>query len=168
MDGVRRFHEHGATVNEGPLLGLLGRHGEYVLHATESVLAGRFTDWDGECYSADVLALFCRLHRDYLVGIEIKNWKSRVHPKLCRCYLETYRGTCEYFYLAARRFSPSAHSIRDLGLIDLEELRVVKEARYLFPRKELRAGAVRLLKKRVPAPRHIIEDPYQTRLDRFY
>jgi len=41
------------------------------------------------------------------VGIEIKEWNVTVNPKLAMEYLETYRNTCEYFYLSAKKFSKS-------------------------------------------------------------
>lgn len=167
MDGNIRFYNYSKTVNEQLILDIVQDHGEYVLHATESVLARRFIDWDGVCYLADILTIFRKNKRDYLIGIEIKDWKHTVHPKLCWQYLKTYRKSCEYFYLAARKFSPVAPSIREIGLINLSTMKVVKKAEYLFPKKEFRAGVVRGLKKCTKPKRDIIEDPYQMSLDIF-
>jgi hypothetical protein len=167
MDGSIRFFDHSKTVNEQLILDIIKGHGKYVLHATESVLAKRFLDWDGVCYLADILTIFRNNNRDYLIGIEIKDWKQTVHPKLCWEYLKTYRKSCEYFYLAARKFSPDAALIEELGLINLSNMRVVKKAEYLFPRKEFRTGVVRGLKKCTKFERHIIDDPYQMSLDMY-
>ncbi|UCF07930.1 MAG: hypothetical protein JSW28_09875 [Thermoplasmata archaeon] len=166
VEGIR-FFNFSRTANEQLILNIIEDHGEYVLHATESVLAKRFMDWDGVCYLADILTIFRRNERDYLIGIEIKDWKHRVHPKLCWDYLKTYRKSCEYFYLAARRFSQTAPEIEELGLINLSTMRVVKRAEYLYPSKEIRAGVVKMMKKCIPFKRPIIEDPYQMSLDRW-
>lgn len=167
MEGEIRFFNYSRTVNERLILDVIENHGEYVLHATESILTRRLVDWDGICYLADILAVFRRSNRDYLIGIEIKDWKQTIHPKLCWKYLKTYRKSCEYFYLAARKFSPIAHMITELGLINLNKMEVVKRAEYLFPKKEFRAAVVKSLKKCVATKRNIIEDPYQMSLDRW-
>jgi hypothetical protein len=167
MDGSIRFYNFSKTVNEQLILDIIEDHGEYVLHATESVLAKRFFDWDGMCYLADILTIFRNKKRDYLIGIEIKDWKHTVHPKLCWQYLKTYRKSCEYFYLAARKFSPDAALIEELGLINLSNMKVVKKAEYLFPSREFRAGVVRELKKCTKFKRDVIEDPYQMSLDMY-
>ena len=162
-----RFYKYSRTVNEQLILDVIEGHGEHVLHATESVLARHFMDWDGICYLADILTIFRKNKRDYLIGIEIKDWNHNVHPKLCCEYLKTYRKSCEYFYLAARQFSQDTSIIKELGLINLSTMKVAKKAQYLFPRKEFRAGVVKGLKKCMPIKRDIIEDPYQMCLDRY-
>jgi hypothetical protein len=167
MGEETKFYNFSKTVNEQLILDIIEDHGDYVLHATESVLARRFYDWDGVCYLADILTVFRKNHRDYLIGIEIKDWKNTVHPKLCWEYLKTYRKSCEYFYLAARKFSPVLPMINEVGLINLSTMKVVKRAQYLFPKKEFRAGVVRILKKSTSPKRDIIEDPYQMSLDMF-
>lgn len=165
MDGDIRFYNYSRTVNEHLILDIIENHGNYVLHATESVLARRFMDWDGVCYLADILSIFRKNHRDYLIGIEIKDWKDTVHPKLCWEYLKTYRKSCEYFYIAARKFSPIVPIIKEIGLINLSTMKVVKRAEYLYPEKEFRAGVVKKLKKITSQRKNIIEDPYQMSLD---
>jgi hypothetical protein len=167
MDGNIKFYNFSKTQNEQLILDIIEDHGDYVLHATESVLARRFYDWDGVCYLADILTVFRKNHRDYLIGIEIKDWKNTVHPKLCWEYLKTYRKSCEYFYLAARKFSPFASMINEVGLINLSTMKVVKQAQYLYPKKEFRAGVVKVLKKSTSLKRDIIEDPYQMSLDMY-
>lgn len=167
MDWNIRFYNYSKTANEQHILSLIEEHGEYVLHATESVLARNFMDWDGICYLADILTIFRKNNRDYLIGIEIKDWNQRVHPKLCWQYLKTYRKSCEYFYIAARKFSPDASVIKEMGLINLSTMKVVKKAEYLYPDKEFRAGVVRRLKKCTSPNRDILEDPYQMSLDRY-
>ncbi|UCE37446.1 MAG: hypothetical protein JSW00_18645 [Thermoplasmata archaeon] len=167
MGEETRFYNFSKTINEQLILDIIEDHGDYVLHATESVLARRFLDWEGICYLADILTVFRKNHRDYLIGIEIKDWKHTVHPKLCWEYLKTYRKSCEYFYLAARKFSGTASIIKEIGLINLSTMKVVKRAEYLFPQKEFRAGVVRGLKKFTSPVRDIIEDPYQMSLDMY-
>ncbi|MEE9151229.1 MAG: hypothetical protein V3U20_05260 [Thermoplasmata archaeon] len=167
MGEETRFYNYSRTVNEQLILDIMKDHGKYVLHATESVLARHFLDWDGICYLADILTIFRKNKRDYLIGIEIKDWNHRVHPKLCWEYLKTYRKSCEYFYLAARKFSPTAPIIKEIGLINLSTMKVVKRAEYLFPKKEFRAGVVKGLKKATSTKRNIIEDPYQMSLDMY-
>ncbi len=162
-----RFYNYSKTANERLILDIIDDHGDYVLHATESVLARHFYDWDGVCYLADILTIYRKDERDYLIGIEIKDWKNTVHPKLCWEYLRTYRKSCEYFYLAARKFSQAAPMINEIGLINLDTMRVVKPAEYLFPQKEFRAGVVKTLKKFTNVRRDIIEDPYQMSLYMF-
>ncbi|UCG68067.1 MAG: hypothetical protein JSV09_09530 [Thermoplasmata archaeon] len=167
MDGSIRFYNYSKTVNEQLILDIIEDHGEYVLHATESVLARHFMDWEGICYLADILTIFRKNKRDYLIGIEIKDWNQKVHPKLCWEYLKTYRKSCEYFYLAARKFSLTTPIIEEVGLINLSTMKVVKKAEYLFPEKDFRASVVRSLKKCTEPKRDIIEDPYQMSLDMF-
>ncbi|CAG0967817.1 hypothetical protein METP3_01250 [Methanosarcinales archaeon] len=66
------------------------------------------------------------------MGIEIKEWDKRVHPKMAMEYLETYRDTCEYFYLAAKKFSRSTLELKDIGLFDLGRIKVIKDPGYLY------------------------------------
>jgi hypothetical protein len=167
MEENIRFYNFSRTTNEQLILNIIENHGEYVLHATEAVLARHFMDWEGVCYLADILTIFRKNNRDFLIGIEIKDWKHAVHPKLCWRYLKTYRKSCEYFYLAARKFSQIAPEIREIGLINLNTMKIIKRAEYLFPTKEFRAGVVRGLKRCTSYKRDIIEDPYQMSLDMY-
>ena len=165
-----RFFRHSQTINEEHILDVLDDaddHGEYVLHATESSLCRRFHDWSGKCFFADILAVYKKDAKDYLIGIEIKDWKNTVHPKMCYEYLQTYRTSCEYFYIAARKFSQTLASIDEIGLINIDTMKVVKPAKYLYPDKEYRMEVVRRLKRITRTTKNILEDPYQLSLERW-
>jgi hypothetical protein len=56
----------------------------------------------------------------------------------------------------------------EIGLFNLETMKVIKPAEYLYPHKEFRAGVVKGLKKFTNYNRDIIEDPYQMSLDMYY
>jgi hypothetical protein len=118
------------------------------------------------CYYGDILAVYKCDYHWYLVGIEIKDWKTRVGIKLARRYLKTYGAVCEYFYLAARRFSQRLFGCSPVGLFSLEKMEVVKKPHYLFPDEILRVEAIKRMKKSGLDPR-VIESPYQTTLDRY-
>jgi len=83
------------------------------------------------------------------VGIEIKEWEKRVHPKMALEYLETYRPTCEYFYLAAKKFSKSTIELKDIGLFDLTRRKVIKNAEYLYPDVDFRTNLMSRIKNRI-------------------
>lgn len=118
------------------------------------------------CYYGDILAVYENGKRWYLVGIEIKDWKARVGPKLAKTYLSVYGDVCEYFYLAARRFSSKLLRIQSVGLFSLEQMKVIKPPAYLYPRERLRASAIKRMKKS-GLKENVIESPYQTTLDMF-
>jgi hypothetical protein len=118
------------------------------------------------CYYGDILAVYERGRRWYLVGIEVKDWKARVGPKLAKEYLSTYGEVCEYFYLAARRFSRRLLTFPSVGLFSLEKMEVVKKPGYLYPDENLRASAIKRMKKD-GLKETVIESPYQTTLDQF-
>ncbi|MDO8725135.1 MAG: hypothetical protein Q7J35_03590 [Candidatus Methanoperedens sp.] len=65
--------------------------------------------------------------------IEIKEWDKRVNPKIAVEFLETYKPTCEYFYLAAKKFSKSTLELENIGLFDLTKMKVIKNPEYLYP-----------------------------------
>lgn len=169
MDGSTRFYKGGATVNEHLILELLKEHGDCVLCDTETPLARRFRgNWDGQCKYGDILAVFRKNGLEYLIGIEVKDWKARVTPKMCYLYLKTYRKGCQYVYIAARRFSPRTFDIHELGFIDLDRMEVVKRPEYLYPRKSDRAKVVRGMRG-APRPKRKrwVMHPDQTSLRRF-
>jgi hypothetical protein len=118
------------------------------------------------CYYGDILAVYEKGKRWYLVGIEIKDWKATVGPGLALEYLSAYGNVCEYFYLAARRFSNRLLRVPSIGLFSLEKMEVVKKPKYLYPNEKLRANAVNRMKKSGLDVR-VIESPYQTTLDMF-
>jgi len=99
-----------------------------------------------------------------VIGIEVKDWQHNITPKLCRNYLDTYRKSCEYFYIAARRFSPAIFDIKELGIIDLDNMLVLKPPEYLFPDPEMRAGVIERLLKNNDIGREVIPHPYQRSL----
>ncbi len=168
MDGMPRFSYASITVNEHLIIDTLKHHGEYVRHDTESPLAKRFRrDWKGVCKYGDILALFRKDGVEYLIGIEIKDWKARVTPKMCYQYLKTYRKGCQYVYMAAREFSPRAFEIHELGFIDLREMKVVKKPEYLYPRKADREGVIRKMSNTPPRRKSFIQHPDQTCLSEF-
>ncbi len=119
------------------------------------------------CYYGDILAVYEKGVRWYLVGIEIKDWKARVGSKLAREYLSVYGEVCEYFYLAARKFSSELLGFPSIGLFSLERMEVVKRPEYLYPDEHLRASAIKRMKK-WGLDCHVTESPYQTVLDDFF
>lgn len=163
MDPVPRFFYASTTVNEHLILDLLKDHGDCVLSDTEAPLAKRFRrDWDGRCKYGDILALFKKNNIEYLVGIEVKDWKAKVTPKMCYQYLKTYRKGCQYFYIAARHFSPRSFDISEIGFIDLDKMAVIKKPEYLYPRKKDREGVIRKMNKTPLPRRYFIMHPDQT------
>jgi hypothetical protein len=101
------------------------------------------------------------------VGIEIKEWEACVHPKMALEYFETYRRTCEYFYLAAKRFSRSTLKIEGIGLFDLTDMKVIKPPAYLFPDPDFRANLMKRIKKQFQVLPDVVDDPYQRTLMEF-
>ena len=108
-----------------------------------------------------IIAVYKQSERFYVVGIEIKEWNKRVHPKMALEYLETYRGTCEYFYLAANKFSKSTLELKDIGLFDLSRMKVVKDPGYLYPDVEFRANLMKRIKNNFKVLTNAMEDPFQ-------
>ena len=100
------FSSFGMTINSNEIVSAINQHGVPVFHTSEMHLKP-FLCRESVCNLADIIAVYKRSERFYVVGIEIKEWDKRVHPKMAMEYLETYRGTCEYFYLAANKFSKS-------------------------------------------------------------
>ncbi len=76
-------------------------------------------------------------------------------------YLETYRGTCEYFYLAANKFSKSTLELEDIGLFDLSRMKVVKNPGYLYPDVEFRSNLMKRIKNNFKVLTNAVEDPFQ-------
>lgn len=118
------------------------------------------------CYYGDIFAVYEKGRRWYLVGIEIKDWKVKVGPRIAQQYVSVYGEVCEYFYLAARRFSQRLLQFPSIGLFSLEKMEVVKEPAYLYPDENLRASAIKRMKKG-GLKEIVIESPYQTTLDSF-
>ncbi len=119
------FSSFGATINSNLIVSAITCHGIPVFHTSEMLLKS-FISRDSACNLADIIAVYKNSERFHIVGIEIKEWDKRVHQKLAAEYLETYRHTCEYFYLAANRFSKRTLALKDIGLFDLTGIKVIK------------------------------------------
>jgi hypothetical protein len=100
------FSSFGMTKYSNEIVNAINQHGAPVFHTSEMHLKP-FLCRESVCNLADIIAVYKQSERFYVVGIEIKEWDKHVHPKIAMEYLETYRGTCEYFYLAANKFSKS-------------------------------------------------------------
>ena len=91
------FSSFGMTINSNEIVNAINQHGVPVFYTSEMHLKP-FLCRESVCNLADIVAVYKQSERFYIVGIEIKEWDKRVHPKMAMEYLETYRGTCEYFY----------------------------------------------------------------------
>jgi len=136
------FSSFGTTTNSHAIVNAITRHGNLIFHTSEMHLKP-FLCRESVCNLADIIAVYKQSERFYVVGIEIKEWNKRVNPKIANQYLETYRSTCEYFYLAAKRFSKNTLEIRDIGLFDLTRMKVIKNPAYLYPDTDFRANIMR-------------------------
>jgi len=83
------------TINSHAIVKSITQHGYPVFHTSEMHLKP-FLCRESVCNLADIIAVYKRSERMYIVGIEIKEWDKRVHQKIALEYLETYRHTCEY------------------------------------------------------------------------
>lgn len=136
MVRAMRFVDPGVgTVNEGYLLEVLNAHGTLIASGREICYRQQFGPAD-ERFIGDAFGLFEADGLRSLVGIEIKDWSAPVTPKIAREYLETYGRSCDFVYLAARRFLPGVASVRDLGLINLDGPKVRKAAGRLKPDRQ--------------------------------
>ena len=142
-----RFVDPGVgTVNEEYLLAALSHHGELVASGREVCYRKEFGRED-ERFIGDVFGVFLRGGVLSLVGVEVKDWQAAVTPKLARSYLETYGRSCDFVYLAARRFLPGVQAVRTLGLVALDGPKVTKRAERLAPE----AGAWRYVISQIQA-----------------
>ncbi len=161
-----KFSSFGMTINSHEVVNVITGHGIPVFHTSEMHIKP-FICRKSVCNLADIIALFKKSERVYIVGIEIKEWDAPVHSKLASDYLETYRRTCEYFYLAAKRFSKNTLRLEEIGLIDLNDMKVIKDPGYLFPDPDFRANMMKRIKKQFQVPAGIVDDPYQRTLLEF-
>jgi hypothetical protein len=92
------------------------------------------------------------------------NWVY--YAKMAMEYLETYRPTCENFYLASRKFSKSTLELKNIGLFDLTRRKVIKNAEYLYP-EEFRANLMRGIKNNFKVLSDAVEDPFQRTIGEF-
>jgi hypothetical protein len=158
-----KFSSFGMTINSDEVVNTITGNGVSVFHTSE-IHIKPFICRKSACNLADIIALFKKSERFYIVGIEIKEWDAPVHSKLAAKYLETYRRTCEYFYLAAKHFSKKTLQLKEIGLIDLDHMKVVKDPDYLFPDANFRASMMKRIKKQFKVPAGIVDDPYQRTL----
>ena len=114
------FSSFGTTINSHVIVDAITQHGIPVFHTSEMHLKP-FLCRESAFNLADIIAVYKQSKGFYIVGIVIKEWDKRVHPKMAMEYLETYRSTCEYFYLAAKKFSKSTLELKEIGLFDLTE-----------------------------------------------
>lgn len=161
-----KFSRYGATINAHEIVNSINRHGTPVFHTAEIHLKP-FLCRKSVCNLADIIAVFRRSHRFYIVGIEIKEWNEQVHPKLVMEYLNTYRRSCEYFYLAANHFSRGTLEIEGPGLFDLGSMSVIKEPIYLYPDGDYRSHLMKRIKKEFEVLPEVVDDPYQRTLLEF-
>ncbi len=160
------FSHFGMTINSHEIVNAITNHGVPVFHTSE-IHIKPFICRKSACNLADIIAVFKKSERFYIVGIEIKEWNATVHQKLALEYLATYRNTCEYFYLAAKHFSSGTFEIKDIGLFDLNTMKVIKNPAYLFPNCDFRANLMKRIKKHYQVLSDVVEDPFQRTLAEF-
>lgn len=160
------FSSFGTTINSNAIVSAITRHGAPVFQTSEIHLKP-FLCRDSACNLADIIAVYKRSERFYIVGIEIKEWKNRVNPKMAMEYLETYGSTCEYFYLAAKRFSRRTLELEKIGLFDLTSMEVIKDPEYLYPDPDLRANIMKRIKNNFKVLASAVEDPFQKTIPEF-
>jgi hypothetical protein len=98
------------------------------------------------------------------------SWASRLRngqrckSKIAEEYLDTYRGTCEYFYLTAKRFSKSTLELEDIGLLDLTRMKVIKSSDYLYPDMDFRANLMKGIKNNFKVLTNAVDDDWEFRI----
>ena len=157
------YSNFGTTINAHAIVQSIHLHGNPVFHTPEMHLKP-YLCRESVCNLADIIAVYNQSGRFYVVGIEIKEWKNTVYPKVAVEYLETYRQTCEYFYLAGKHFSKKTFKIEEIGLFDLTCMKVVKKPDYLFPDSGFRANLMKRIKKHFKELPGVVEDPFQRTL----
>jgi hypothetical protein len=161
------FSSFGTTINSNLIVNAITSHGVPVFDTSEMYLKP-YLCRDSVCNLADIIAVYKQSERFYVVGIEIKEWDKRVNPKIAMEYLETYRPTCEYFYLAAKKFSKSTLELKDIGLFDLTRMKVIKNAEYLFPDVDFRANMMNRIKNNFKVLTNAVDDPFQRTILEYY
>lgn len=160
------FSNFGTTINSYLIVNAITQHGILVFHTSEMHLKP-FLCRESACNLADIIAVYKQSARFYIVGIEIKEWDKRVNPKIAMEYLETYRKTCEYFYLASKKFSESTLELKDIGLFDLTLMKVIKSPNYLYPDVDFRANLMGRIKNNFKVLSNAVDDPFQRTLEEF-
>ncbi|MCE8428625.1 MAG: hypothetical protein J5U19_09580, partial [Candidatus Methanoperedens sp.] len=77
------------------------------------------------------------------------------------------RHTCEYFYLAAKKFSHSTLEVKDIGLFDLTRMKVIKSSDYLYPDVDFRANVMGRIKNNFKVLTNAVDDPFQRTIGEF-
>ena len=154
------FSTFGTTINSHVIVKAITQHGVPVFHTSEMHLKP-FLCRESTCNLADIIAVYKQSERFYIVGIEIKEWDKPLNPKMAKDYLETYRPTCEYFYLAAKKFSKSTLDMEDIGLFDLTRMKVIKNSEYLYPDVDFRANLMGRIKNNFKVLTNAVDDPFQ-------
>ncbi len=160
------FSSFETTINSNEIVNAINHHGVPVFHTSEMHIKP-FLCRESVCNLADIIAVYKRSERFYVVGIEIKEWDKRVHPKTAMEYLETYRRTCEYCYLAAKKFSQSTLELNDIGLFDLTRMKVIKNPEYLYPDVDFRANLMKRIKYNFRVLTNAVDDPFQRTIEEF-
>ncbi len=155
-----QFSSFGMTINSHAIAGAITTHGELIFHTSEMYLKP-FLCRESACNLADIIAVYKRSERFYIAGIEIKEWDKKIYPKIAMEYLETYRKTCEYFYLAAKGFSPGTLELEEIGLFDLTTMKVIKNPRYLYPDPDFRSHLMKRIKNNFKVLSGVVDDPFQ-------
>ncbi len=155
-----KFSSFGTTINSQEIVSAITCHGIPVFHTSE-IHIKPFLCKKSVCNLADIVAVFRQSGRFYIVGIEIKEWNASVNSKLAMEYLDTYRQSCEYFYLAAKHFSSGIFKMEEIGLFDLNLMKVIKNPSYLFPDSDFRAHLMKRIKKHFQVLQEAVDDPYQ-------
>jgi len=167
MRYLMHFSSFGTTINSNKIVDAITSHVNPVFQTSEIHLKP-FLCRESVCNLTDIIAVYKQSERFYIVGIEIKEWDKRVNPKMAMEYLETYRDTCEYFYLAANKFSKSTMELNDIGLFDLGRMKVVKNPGYLYPDVEFRANLMGRIKNNFKVLTNAVEDPFQRTIGEYY
>jgi hypothetical protein len=71
------------------------------------------------------------------------------------------------FYLAAKWFSKSTLELKDIGLFDLKEMKVIKNPEYVYPDVGFRENMMKKIKKHFKVLSNAVDDPFQRSLLEF-
>ncbi len=70
-------------------------------------------------------------------------------------------------YLAAKRSSKRTLGLKEIGLFDLTEMKVIKNLEYLYPDAAFRANMMKRIKKHFKVLSNAVDDPFQRTLLEF-
>ncbi len=155
-----------STIYPHKIVNSITQHGIPVFY-TSGMKLKPFLCQESACNLTEIIAVYKQSERFYIVGIEITEWDKRVHPKMALEYLETYRKTCEYFYLAAKKFSKSTLELEDIGFFDLSRMKAIKNSEYLSPDPRFRANLMSRIMNNFKKFTNAEDDPFQKMLVEF-